>query len=83
MPIMKITERGQISIPTAMRKKLGMKPHSKVDVQLRGDEVVVRPIHSIREVYGALHKYTEGVTLSWEEIRTQTEEIIAREVVSE
>lgn len=38
---MKITTRGQVTIPRAIREQLGLLPHTEVDFEVRGDAVVV------------------------------------------
>lgn len=38
---MKITTKGQVTIPQAIREKLGLLPHTEVDFEVRGDVVVV------------------------------------------
>lgn len=38
---MKITTKGQVTIPQDIRKRLGLLPHTEVDFEVRGDVVVV------------------------------------------
>lgn len=38
---MKITTKGQVTIPQAIRERLGLLPHTEVDFEVRGDVVVV------------------------------------------
>jgi antitoxin PrlF len=58
MPIAqsKLTAQGQISIPAAVRKKLGIGPGSVLEWDERDDEIVVRRAgkHSSSEVHAAL-----------------------------
>ena len=42
MDLTRITSQGQLSMPAAIRKSLGLAPGSLVEWNLRGDEVVVR-----------------------------------------
>ncbi len=51
MPIVKITRKGQITIPTQIRKKLGT---DIVEITMREGEVVIRPV---KKLGGALQKY--------------------------
>jgi AbrB family looped-hinge helix DNA binding protein len=37
----KITTKGQVTIPQAIREELGLLPHTEVEFELRGDEVVL------------------------------------------
>ncbi len=58
MPIVKITRKGQVTIPAQIRKKLGT---DIVEITMREGEVVIRPV---RKFGGALHKYAiKGKTL--------------------
>lgn len=38
---MKITTKGQVTIPQVIRERLGLLPHTEVDFEVRGDVVVV------------------------------------------
>ncbi|MDT8369095.1 MAG: AbrB/MazE/SpoVT family DNA-binding domain-containing protein [Longimicrobiales bacterium] len=38
---MKITTKGQVTIPQEIRERLGLLPHTEVDFEVRGDVVVV------------------------------------------
>lgn len=46
---MKISERGQITIPKKMRDQFGLFPDSEVIVEPSADGVLVRPVNSRRE----------------------------------
>ena len=46
---MKISERGQITIPKKMREKYGLLPDSNVIVEPADGGVLVRPVNSRRE----------------------------------
>jgi AbrB family looped-hinge helix DNA binding protein len=37
----KITTKGQVTIPQEIRERLGLLPHTEVEFEVRGDEVVV------------------------------------------
>ncbi len=39
---MKVTSKGQVTIPQQIREKLGLLPHTEVDFELRGEVLVVR-----------------------------------------
>jgi AbrB family looped-hinge helix DNA binding protein len=39
---MKITSKGQVTIPQEIREKLGLLPHSEVDFDIVGDSVRIR-----------------------------------------
>ena len=81
--IIKVSDRGQISIPAAVRKKLGIKPKSKVKVEVGENKIIIRPVKSIDEVAGIFREYAKGKTHDWDTIRAATEMAIAREVEDE
>jgi len=41
---MRITSKGQVTIPQAIREKLGLLPHSEVEFDVVGDSVRIRKI---------------------------------------
>lgn len=42
---MKITSKGQVTIPQAVRERAGLHPHSEVEFEVRANgEVVLRPV---------------------------------------
>jgi AbrB family looped-hinge helix DNA binding protein len=83
MTIANISERGQISIPAAMRKKLGIKLKSRVIVEIGDYEIVIRPMKSISDVEGIFGKYGKGSNAVWDKAREVAEQVIAKEVVDE
>jgi AbrB family looped-hinge helix DNA binding protein len=80
MTITSISERGQISIPVAMRKKLGIKPKSRVSVEAGDNEITIRPMKSISDVEGIFCKQVKGNKGSWDKAREVAEQVVAREV---
>jgi antitoxin PrlF len=54
----KITSKGQMVIPKAVREKLGLKTGDSLDfIVQEGGEIVVRPaVHDVRELKGVLHR---------------------------
>ena len=82
MSTARVSSKGQITLPAAARRKLGIEPHSRVEVLVQDAEIVIRPIKQISDLAGIFHEYTKGVTGDWETIRTQAEEAVAREVMS-
>jgi len=79
MIIYKVSERGQISIPAAARRKLGIKPKSKVEVEIGKQEIIIRPLRTIGEVKGIFRKYAKGKEQDWESVRAKTERKVAQE----
>lgn len=45
---MKITTKGQVTIPQEIRARLGMLPHTEVEFEVRGDAVVVTKADTAR-----------------------------------
>ena len=42
---MRITSKGQVTIPQAIREQAGLHPHSEVEFELRANgEVIIRPV---------------------------------------
>jgi AbrB family looped-hinge helix DNA binding protein len=39
---MRITEKGQVTIPLSVRESLGMRPFSEVEIEVEGDHAVIR-----------------------------------------
>ncbi len=59
MPIVTVSDKGQVVIPAAIRRQLGLEPGSKLDFALEGDSIRVRPAKSIprsrtKDGYGLL-----------------------------
>jgi AbrB family looped-hinge helix DNA binding protein len=42
---MKVTTKGQVTIPQHIRRFLGIVPHSEVDFRIEGESVVLVPIN--------------------------------------
>jgi AbrB family looped-hinge helix DNA binding protein len=59
VPTVTVSDKGQVVIPAAIRRRLGLVPGSKLDFELEGDSIRVRPLESIppshaEEGYGML-----------------------------
>ena len=76
-----VSSKGQITLPAAARRKLKIKPRSRVEVEVRENEIVIRPTKSLRELYGIFHEAAKGKTEDWETVRTLTERAVAEEVM--
>ena len=77
------SEKGQITIPAAIRRKLGMKPKSRVEVEVADGQIVLRPVASIMDLAGVFHSYAECKTADWGTERARMEEVVARAVLGE
>ncbi len=80
----KVSSKGQITLPADARRKLGIEPNSRVDVVVRDNEIVIRPLKTIAELEGIFHKYVQGrKPVPWEQQRREMEQAVAREVEDE
>lgn len=70
---MKITTKGQVTIPREVREKMGLLPHSEVEFVVEGNVVVLRKVES-RESRG---KKVVAKMRGRATIRMSTDEIMA------
>ena len=49
-----VSSKGQITLPSKMRSKLGISSKDKVQIILRDQEIVLRPLRSFRELRGTV-----------------------------
>ena len=71
---MKITAKGQVTIPIEIRKELGLLPRTEVEFELAGHSLLVRPVKTERKGRGrALVEHLRGKGT----IRMTTDEILA------
>jgi len=49
-----ITQKGQVTIPVLIRKKLGLKTGQKVVFRDRGKDVIIEPIPDFLDLMGSL-----------------------------
>lgn len=83
MATVSVSEKGQITLPAAMRRKLGIGVRSRVEVIERDGELVVRPLKTIRDVEGIFRRYAGGTPVGWEMERAEAERAVAEEVARE
>jgi antitoxin PrlF len=77
-----MTQKGQVTIPAAIRARLGLRPKDRVRFEVDGDEVKLRPASStLLAGFGAVvpHRRPED----WQEVEDAVEELIAAEVAAE
>ncbi len=48
MSTVTVSDKGQVVIPAAIRHRLGIEPGTKLDFELEGDSIRVRPLRSIQ-----------------------------------
>lgn len=51
-----ISTKGQIALPAGFRKRLRMKPHDRVIIELTGDAIVIKRAEDFFELEGFLGK---------------------------
>ena len=68
---MKVTVKGQVTIPLAIREKLGITPNSEVDFVEEGERVYIRKILSSPPT-GRFHRFRGAAT-----VKMTTEEILS------
>lgn len=56
MAIATVSTKGQITLPVASRRALGIKPHDRVTIEVRQTEIVVKPVPDFFELDGFLGK---------------------------
>jgi AbrB family looped-hinge helix DNA binding protein len=71
--MMKITTKGQVTIPQEIRERLGLLPHTEVDFEVRGDVVVLRKARAGGRRGRNLVEHMRGRGT----VRMSTEEILA------
>ncbi|MCX7045452.1 MAG: AbrB/MazE/SpoVT family DNA-binding domain-containing protein [Candidatus Sumerlaeota bacterium] len=56
MPVATISEKGQITLPIAFRRKLGMNPHDRVTIESSDAAIIIKPVGDFFELAGFLGK---------------------------
>jgi AbrB family looped-hinge helix DNA binding protein len=52
-----VSSKGQVTLPAAMRAKLGIGPGARIRFELRGQELVIKPELPMSAYYGMLKGY--------------------------
>ena len=55
-----VSSKGQVTLPAAMRAKLGIAAGSHIHFELRGNELVIKPEVPMSAYYGMLQGYDLG-----------------------
>lgn len=56
VPVATISSKGQITLPAASRRALGLKPHDRVYIQVTGDAIIIKPALGVLSLAGFLGK---------------------------
>jgi len=54
MTVSLVSEKGQITLPAAARRKIGIKPRDRVVIETTDDAIVIRPVADFFELEGFL-----------------------------
>jgi len=81
MPISKVTERGQTTLPSQVRKALGLKPHDSIIYLIEDDRVVIIPLRGdVLELRGRLKVKKK---IDFKSLREDTKVAVANKIVKE
>jgi AbrB family looped-hinge helix DNA binding protein len=69
MGITSIDKRGRVVIPKELREKLGLKPEQRIVLELRGDELVLKPALSVEDFIAELKGCIHGSRIKPEELK--------------
>jgi AbrB family looped-hinge helix DNA binding protein len=73
---MRITSKGQVTIPQALRERAGLMPNTEVDFVLDGDAVrIVKAARTRRPTRGS--RVVHGLRAGGRRVRMSTDEIMA------
>jgi len=81
MTLVMVSEKGQITLPSKLRRKYNLRHGNYVDVGEKDNVIQVFPIKPIEEVAGCLEQAAEGKTTDYDEIRKQAMVKMAKEFV--
>jgi AbrB family looped-hinge helix DNA binding protein len=56
MPVSTLSTKGQVTLPISYRRKLGMKPHDRVVIELEEKGILVKPAPDFFALKGFLGK---------------------------
>lgn len=78
-----VSDKGQITLPAKVRKSLGIRAKSKVELHVRAGEIVIRPTRTIRDVGGIFRDAARGKPTDWDQQLRAAAEGVAQEYLSE
>ncbi len=78
-----ISDKGQITLPSEIRRQARLQPGMRVQVEIRDNDIVLHPVKSLRELAGVFADRVGETRESYESMRTKTEVAIAAEVADE
>lgn len=73
---MRITSKGQVTIPQAIREKAGLHPHTEVEFEIAGGKVILKAagksMTRAEKAIGRLRGSLKGVRMSTDQIMALT-----------
>jgi AbrB family looped-hinge helix DNA binding protein len=78
----RLTQKGQVTIPAAIRARLGLKPRDKVVFELDGERVILRPAPSKVLRHFGMATPTQRPE-DFHAVREEVERAVAAEVMQE
>lgn len=54
MSLATVSSKGQVTLPSQIRKRLGIRSKDKVQFIIRDNEIIIKPLRSFRELRGTL-----------------------------
>lgn len=78
-----ISHKGQITLPSVIRRQTNLLPGMQVQVEVRGAEIVLHPVKSLRELAGIFADRIGNSKESYESIRAMAEAAFAAEAADE
>ena len=77
----RVSNKGQVTIPVSARRKMGIEPNSMVEVTVTDQEVTIRPVKPLSAFAGVLSEHAQpNEDQDWDAIRRETESTVAEEV---
>jgi AbrB family looped-hinge helix DNA binding protein len=79
----RISDKGQITLPAKARRKLGLRPGAKLEVIVKEEGIDLRPLKTIMDVAGIFHDAAKGKSTDWDAIREEATKRVAEEIIHE
>jgi AbrB family looped-hinge helix DNA binding protein len=77
-----MTQKGQVTIPAAIRARLGLRPRDRVRFEITGDVVTIKPAESqLLAGFGAVHPRNRPE--DWNAIEEEFERLVAADAAAE
>ena len=78
----RMTQKGQVTIPAAIRTRLGLRPRDRVQFEISGDVVTIKPAESkLLAGFGAVRPRNRPE--DWEAIAEEAERLMAADAAAE